>query len=135
MAVAPASKKTAGSNGDGPKTHVKELEAVRGEVVEDAPETKTLVWHGTDLVLPGELPGSAMFDITEAQVGGDDTAILRLIYNLIGQEQWAKARAVAAEKKLNSDAFQDLLGQVLGQYGMGPSEQPPSSDSSTDAGD
>lgn len=111
-----------------------QIEAVKGEVVEDGPSTKTLMWHGADLVLPAELPGTAMFDVTEAQVGGDDTAILKLIYDLIGKEQWAKARAVAGEQKLNSDDFQKLLQKVLAEYGMGPGESSDSAESSSGDG-
>jgi hypothetical protein len=131
--TATASPKAAASNGAG--ATVKEpppppqIAAVRGEVVEDQPTTKALVWHGVDLVLPAELGAAFMMDVFEAQLG-DETALLRGIYQAVGKEQWAKARKVAAEDNLPAQDFNSLVTEILAMYGMAPGEQSDSANSS-----
>jgi hypothetical protein len=118
---------------DSPQADVKQIEAVRGEVVSDGPATKVLMWHGVDLVLPAELGAAFMFDVSEAQLG-DEMAMLRGIYQTVGKEQWAKARKVAVEEHLPADEFHKLVGLILGEYGLGVGEPSASSDSAGDAG-
>ena len=118
---------------DGSQADVQQIEAVRGEVVSDGPAAKTLVWHGVDLVLPAELGAAFMFDAFEAQLG-DETAMLRGIYETVGKEQWAKARKLAAQEHLPADEFHKLVSLILAEYGLGSGESPASSDSAGDAG-
>ena len=139
MPVAQERKTAAASNGaapeDPPKTpDVPQIEAARGEVVDDGPQTKVLIWHGVNLVLPSELGAAFMFDVMEAQIG-DDTALLRAIYETVGKEQWAKARRVAAEERLPAEDFHKLVQEVMAQYGMGPGEASGSGDSSEKGSD
>ena len=129
--AATASQKAA-TNGDGPKSQVKDpkqIEAVKGEVVSDNPESKVLVWHGVDLKLPAELGAALMFDVFSAQVG-DDAALMKAIYEMVGPEGWAKCRKVAAEEQLPAQAFHDLISEILAEYGMGSGEASDSADSS-----
>ena len=46
-----------------------EVEVARGEVVDD----KQIDWHGLGLTLPPTLPASMMFDMTVAEIEGDDS--------------------------------------------------------------
>lgn len=107
-----------------------QIEAVRGEVTDDSPANKTLVWHGVDLVLPAELGAALMFDVFAVQVSGDESALMRAIYEMVGADGWAKARQAAAEEQLPAEAFHDLISEILAQYGMGSGEPSDSADSS-----
>jgi hypothetical protein len=95
-----------------------QLEAARGEVTDEQPRTRSLIWHGAAIALPPELPASWMFDVVEAQVGDDQTRLLRAVYELIGKDQWGVVRDAAVREHVSPDGFLDLLEQVLGLYGM-----------------
>jgi hypothetical protein len=116
------------------RQQVKGIEAVRGEVVSngDGPQSKTLTWHGAQLTLPAALPATFMFDAFAAQASADDQLVLvKALFDLVGPEQWAKARAVAAEQQLPSEAFNELVSDVLEVYGMQGEASAPGGSSAT----
>ena len=100
-----------------------EVESVKAEVVDEA---KMVDWHGLALTLPPKLPASMMFDMTEAEVEGDDaaaggSAAVHAVYKLLGKEQWAKAKRHSDEIGLSADDFADFVNAVFKAYGMGGS--------------
>lgn len=123
------------ANGKPPnaKPPVPQIEAVKGETAA-SPQTKTLEWHGINVVLPDTLPAWWMFDVFEAQAG-DDVAMVRAIYDIVGPDNWQKCRTVAKELELGQDEFNELIQQVLGVYGMSEGEPSPSTGSSATGGD
>ena len=113
-----------------------EVEVAKGEVVDDA---KQIDWHGLGLTLPVSLPASMMFDMTEAEIEGDDatggSAAVHTVYKLLGKEQWHKAKRHAEELGLSVDDFSGFITSVYAAYGMGPGESSGSSSSSGNGGD
>jgi hypothetical protein len=113
-----------------------EVEVARGEVVDD---NKQIDWHGLGLTLPASLPAAMMFDMTEAEIEGDDatggSAAVHTVYKLLGKDQWRQAKRHADELNLSVEDFSDFINQVYAAYGMGPGESSESSSSQGKGGD
>ena len=111
-----------------------EVEVARGEVVDEA---KMVDWHGLGLTLPPTLPAAMMFDMTVAEIEGDDStsgsAAVHTVYKLLGKEQWLKAKRHAEEMNLTVDDFGDFINTVYRAYGMGTSGEASGSSSSSES--
>jgi len=100
-----------------------EVESAKGEVVDEA---KMVDFHGLALTLPPSLPASMMFDMTEAEVDGDDSitgsAAVHAVFRAVGKDQWRKAKRHAEDLNLTVDDFSDFVNSVFKAYGMGSGE-------------
>lgn len=97
---------------------------------------KTIEWRGHTFKLPGELPRSLVFRMTQIEEAGQDTRpTLKLLASLLNAEDESQYGAVIREIESAEDeeavvveAF-ELVGQIFEEYGTSEGESGASQDS------
>jgi hypothetical protein len=93
---------------------------------EKKPKAKTVEVCGLTLTLPKVLPGSALFDIADAEMGNDLRGTMGLLGSILGADQYQALRTKIAEDGLDIDqtqqALEGLVDGVLVAYGLSAGE-------------
>lgn len=106
--------------------------AAKAAAAELNPQAKALNWRGLSLELPAELPGTLWFDFQEIDEEG--TGELRILKEMLGDEQTKQVRDVIAREKVPlvqvQAVIRDLFNDIFVEYGLADAGESSASDGS-----
>lgn len=91
----------------------------KGAVARTEPKAKpkSIKWHKHEFKLPAEVPNEVALDVVTAQAG-DQLADFRILYSILGPDQFMAVRNEVAEDQDSAETLGKLLEDILGKYGV-----------------
>jgi hypothetical protein len=111
--------------------------AARAEVNGNG-KPKQITWNGTKFDLPGDLPGTVLWDFAALEEGEKQLApLMALLNSVLGDDQARAVKALVAEKGWNiektTEALMDddkgLIPKITAKYGLTTGESEASQES------
>lgn len=107
-------------------TTTRKAAAPKGAAARAEKKAKTVKVAGLTLTLPNVLPGSALFDIADAEMGNDLRGTMSLLGSILGAAQYGQLREKISADGLDIDQTQEaldaLVDGILVAYGLSAGE-------------